>query len=203
MSDTIGALLKQASLDEDNSSVSSARREFKDSEEAESFFSRVKRGLLAIPLWNENATLSKFELFDDGGRPNSNGTLYEGAFLRISLTGSGKDDWVRVEKIFDTEQEVVITVRPTYDPTADNPDPKTTSHFFTAESTNNFCANIMGKTVNAYVIGLNEKQNTAETDSMLEAARNVAAANIGSYLGIQKGEWTTFCENFLFPDRRS
>ena len=104
-----------------------------------------------------------------------------------------------IEKVFDTPQEIVITVRPTYDPTAEDPGPKTTSHFFTAESTNNFSANIKGKTVNAYVIGLNEKQNTAETDSMLEAARNVAAANIGSYLGIQKGEWTTFCKTSCFP----
>ena len=203
MSDKIDALLKQASLDEDNSSVSSATREFEIPENAESFFPGVKRDLLAIPLWNKNATLSKFELFDDGGHPNSSGTVYEGAFLRISLTGSGKDDWVRIEQVLDTPQEIVITVRPTYDPTAEDPNPKTTSHFFTAESTNNFCANIKGKTVNAYVIGLNEKQNTAETDSMLEAARNVAAANIGSYLGIQKGEWTTFCKKFLIPEERS
>jgi hypothetical protein len=48
-----------------------------------------------------------------------------------------------------------------------------------------------------YVIGLNEKANVEESGNPAEAARNVAAANLGYYLGLQKAMWTEFCKNFL------
>jgi hypothetical protein len=51
--------------------------------------------------------------------------------------------------------------------------------------------------VSFYVIGLSEKTNTDETESLVGKARNVAVANIGSYFGIQTGEWKTFCKNLL------
>jgi hypothetical protein len=54
-----------------------------------------------------------------------------------------------------------------------------------------------GKTVAFYVIGLNEKQNTKFTDSVIESARNAAIANIGYYSGVQKFVWKQFASNFL------
>jgi hypothetical protein len=48
-----------------------------------------------------------------------------------------------------------------------------------------------------YVIGLNEITNTEKTGGLLESARNLATANLGHYLGVQKAAWTKFCENFL------
>ena len=38
--------------------------------------------------------------------------------------------------------------------------------------------------------------NTAEAKNALEAARN-AAVNLGSYLGVQRGEWEKFCHHLL------
>jgi hypothetical protein len=51
--------------------------------------------------------------------------------------------------------------------------------------------------VSFYVIGLSEKTNTDETESFIEKARNVAVSKGGPYFGIQKGEWKTFCANFV------
>jgi hypothetical protein len=47
-----------------------------------------------------------------------------------------------------------------------------------------------------YVIGLNEKANSTETDGALETVRNIAV-NLATYLGMQKSEWEKFCHHFL------
>ena len=196
MSGKIQNLLQQASQEPNTSSVSSAKRNFTDEEQARSVFLEVKEKLLNLDNWNKNSGLSSFEIFDENGDVQADKTIRPGGFERITLPGTGKNDWVRVIDIYNDENETVITVKPTYDPTDGNPDKKSVSHFFTDEATNNFCLQKDDKSVTMYVIGLNEKQNSGETDSMVETVRNVAVANLGSYLGIQKSEWTTFCENF-------
>ena len=195
-------LLEQAKRNENESSVSSAKRQLPDAGEAQRFFLDRKTALLNIQEWDENSALSSFKLFTEDGRESSNKTIIKDAFLRISLPGSGKDDWVRVVDIYESDDEFVITVRPTYDPTVENSEKNVTSHFFTSESANNFCLLRDDKSVSIYVIGLNERQNTTETSNPLETVRNVATANLGSYLGVQKLEWTTYCKNFLNPEER-
>jgi hypothetical protein len=192
-------LLKLAN-DNPDSSISSAKRVFPDRKAAQDFFSLLKSRLLKIDEWNKNSNLSSYRLFDENGNPLDDQLLAEGVFNRISLKGSGKYDWVRIVEIYETAEEMVITVSPTYDPTDENIDKSVTSHFFTSDANNNFCALLHESAINFYVIGLNEKQNTAETNNPLEAARNIAAANLGTYLGIQKGEWESFGNNFLNPE---
>lgn len=116
--------------------------------------------------------------------------------MRILLKGSGKYDWVKIISIDEATDEFIITVKPTFDPTADEPDKTVISHFFTDESTNNFCLSRNGGKISFYVIGLNEKQNTSETKNTLETVRNVAV-NAAAYVGIQEGEWEKFCHSFL------
>jgi hypothetical protein len=200
MTDRIDHLLAAADQNESESSVSFDRREFPDADGARSFFSGAKAALADIRKWNEYATLSGFELFGDDGNGREGGNILEGDFIRISLAGSGKDDWVRVIEIYESDSEFIVVVKPTFDPTDKSPDRAATSHFFTSEAVNNFCLAMNGQSVFSYIIGLNEKQNTSETGGVLETVRNVATANLGSYLGIQKGEWTAFCKNLLFPD---
>ena len=197
MSGKIQNLLQTASQQPNTSSVSSAKRIFTTEEQGRKVFLQVKEKLLDINEWNKNSGITSFEIFDENGNVRADKTIREGGFERISLKGSGKYDWVRVIDIYDGEDVFVITVKPTYDPTEKNSDEKTISHFFTDEATNNFCLQRDEKSVALYVIGLNEKQNVSETDNMVESVRNAAVANVGSYLGIQKGEWTTFCKNFL------
>ena len=202
MSDRIQNLLRQASQEPNTSSVSFAKRSFSDEEQARAVFLEVKEKLLNLENWNKKAGLSSYELFDETGKVKTDKTLQIGAFNRISLKGSGKYDWVKIIDIYEDNDEFVITVKPTYDPTEDNPDKNVVSHFFTDEATNNFCLQNDDKSVALYVIGLNEKQNASETGNMIETVRNVAVANMGSYLGIQKSEWTTFCENFLSSENK-
>ena len=95
---------------------------------------------------------------------------------------------------------MVVTVRPTYDPTDAPVDKSVVSHFFADSATNNFCTLLRGNTVGAYVIGIGERQNTSDTSGMLESVRNAAVANIGPYLGIQSAEWTKFCNSLLADD---
>lgn len=196
MSGKIQGMLNQAKANENESSLSSAEETFSDSLEAERIFSVLKTKLQNIGEWNDHAMLSSYELYNKDGTAQETETLSVGSFIRILLRGSGKYDWVRIIDMHEVTDEFVITVKPTFDPTEENPDPAVVSHFFTDAATNNFCLSNKNKIVSFYVIGLNEKQNTSETDNALQTIRNVAV-NLGSYLGIQTSEWEKFCHGFL------
>ena len=192
------SLIERArSLPADESSLNYAVRKYATDAEAQDAFERVKRSLRDAHEWNRTAGLSSYELFDPSGRQITSPVLIDGQFIKITLTGSGKADWVRVEGILDTRNELIITVKPTYDPTVTPRQTCDISHFFTAEARNNFCALHDGLSVAVYVIGLHEKLNSGHTSGMLETARNMAVANLGYYLGVQKAEWKKFCSSML------
>jgi hypothetical protein len=184
-------------LPADEFSINYAEREFADATTADSFLSDLKRRLVDLSHWNENSGMSSYKLFGSDGRPDNDGGLKPGFFVEITLHGTGKSDWVRVEDIYESPDELVITVKPTYDPTDEPPQTGTISHFFTSDATNNFCALREGTRTMLYVIGLNERLNSGHTSGMIETVRNTAVANIGYYLGIQKAEWKKFCESFF------
>ncbi|CAN5279725.1 hypothetical protein BH20ACI1_BH20ACI1_10280 [soil metagenome] len=196
MSDKTNNLLKQAKQNESESSISSADKSFENGEKAVKVFSTLKTKILDISEWNAHSLMSSYELFDENGRGIDDKKFNVGAFIRISLKGSHKYDWIRIIDIYDAPDEFIITIKPTFDPTAENIDKSVISHFFTDESTNNFCLLKKDEKVVFYVIGLNEKQNTRETESTLETIRNVAV-NVAIYLGMQKTEWEKFCHHFL------
>jgi hypothetical protein len=196
MNSKIDELKKQADQNRNESSFSSAERNFANANEAARVFSILKTKLQNIEEWNDHGLLSSFRLFDENGNALKNEPLPRGAFIQISLKGSGKYDWVRVTDIYEAADEFIITVKPTFDPTEENPDKSVVSHFFTDEATNNFCVLRKNSAVELCVIGLNEKQNTGETKNALETVRNVAV-NLGTYLGVQKTEWEKFCNDFL------
>lgn len=202
MSDKIECLLRKAEAQEqssspEQSSVTSAGRNFLTNEEAEAAFSRLEEKLFRIKNWNDASGASSYELFDANGDNRLDNAMTIGDFIRISLKGALKYDWVKIIEIYRSSNEIVLTVQPTFNPTEDNTNESVTSHFFNDQATNNFCLEKTDKSLKFYVIGLNEKTNTLETKGLLETIRNLATANIGSYLGIQKGEWKTFCEQFL------
>lgn len=201
MNDKTDNLLNQARQNENESSISCAEKEFDDDTAAARVFSILKTKILKVAEWNEHSLMSSYALFDKNGGEIDDAAISVGVFIRIHLKASGKYDWVRVIEVLDAPNEFVITVKPTYDPTAENVDKSVVSHFFTDESTNNFCLLKKNNTTAFYVIGLNEKQNTGETGNVAQTLRNVAV-NFGSYLGIQKGEWEKFCHNFLAATRK-
>jgi len=195
---TEGVLKTAESLPTGESSINFAERSFSTEVEARNFFLELKRKLLNISHWNHRSGLSSYELFDSSGQAINDQAIKPASFIKITLAGSGKSDWVRVEDIRDENDELVITVRPSYDPTGQPQQTGKISHFFWNEATNNFCAIQSGEKVSLYVIGLNEKLNSDHTSGMVETVRNTAVANMGYYLGIQKSEWTKFCKSFLF-----
>jgi len=180
----------------DDSSIVKATRVFSTATEAEKEFSFLHKRLFHIEHWNTFSEISSFELFDADGNSQPEKLAAVGDFIKVTLPGSGKDDWVKITDIDETPDEVVLTVQPSHDPT-DEENKKTTSHFFTGDSTNNFCLQKKDAKINFYVIGLNEKTNTEETSGVIETVRNLATANLGCLLGIQTAQWKTFCENFL------
>jgi hypothetical protein len=188
------------SLPKDEYSVNSASREFGTEDEAKSYFLGLKQRARDLEEWSKSSGLSSYAQFDESGKKLSSEIIEQDRFLRITLAGAGKSDWVRVKRIYEGEDEVVITVKPTFDPTEFPQKTGEISHFFGAVARNNFCFLRNGKAVSVYVIGLNEKPNTDHTAGLIESARNAAVANLGYYLGIQKAEWKRFCESFLKDD---
>jgi hypothetical protein len=184
-------------LPEDEFSINSAEREFPNAAEAIRYLEDLKVRFRDISHWNANSHISSYALYDQYGKPASGPTIERDQFMEISLHGTGKSDWVRIEYILDSPDEIVITVKPTYDPTEMPPQTDKTSHFFTARARNNFCAFREDNHVMLYVIGLHETLNSGHTSGIVETARNAALANLGYYLGIQKAVWSAFCKSFL------
>src|SRR4051812_35710283 len=116
---TEGLIAETADLPEDEFSINKAERSFPNDAGARRFFQGLKVRLLDLSEWNKNSGLSTYELFDSSGKPTVEQKLRIGAFLRITLHGSGKSDWVEVKDIFDSDDELLITVSPTYDPTGE------------------------------------------------------------------------------------
>lgn len=206
MNSKIENLLKQAAVQADStangaSSVTSASRVFLTSDEAERAFQIYRKNLFSIENWNKASEISGFVQFDENGKEQMQKPIAVGSMIKISLPGSGKDDWVKVVEIHETSEEFVITLQPWFDPT-DAENKIHTSHFFVDTSTNNFCLQRKNKKINFHVIGLGERTNTEDTGGLLETVRNLAASNVGYYLGIQKTQWKTFCEDFLAIEKQ-
>lgn len=182
---------------EEKTSIASANRSFENESEAEKAFRHFREKLLRVDRWNYSSGVSSFALYGESGVKAPDRPAAVGDFVYIKLPGTGKEDWVKIIDIHEASNEKILTVQPTYDPTDESADKSVTSHFFTDDSTNNFCLQLSNNNVNMYVIGLNEISNTEQTNSVIESARNLAVANLGHFLGVQKAEWTTFCENFL------
>jgi hypothetical protein len=198
-SGNIESLLERANASPDNdTSVVVAERTFLKAEECALFFATVKANLFRIEEWNKNST-SDYELFDESGNVVDSGRITVGTFVRITVTGTGKHDWVKVVEILDDGDEVVLKVKPSIDPTK-RPGDGSISHFFGPEAENNFCIARRDEAISFYVIGLNEIQNTEFSDGVVESARNAAVANIGYYTGLQSAVWKQFSSNFLQTD---
>ncbi len=201
MNNKIQNLLEQAAAQAESpsaevSSVTNATRNCSTEIEIENVFQQLKQKLFHIEQWNAESNLSSFALFDENGSAQTEKIAAVGDFVRITLPSPGKDDWVKIVEIYETADEIVLTIQPSHNPT-DEENQSTTSHFFTADSTNNFCLQKQGSKINFYVIGLSEKSNTEDTSGIIETVRNFATANIGHFLGVQKAQWQNFCDNFV------
>lgn len=198
-------LLEQAARDNDSStggasSVSRATRAYPNEAAADKAFTRFHNKLFRVKRWNDCSDISSFALFDKNGDSQPEKKAAAGDYIKITLPGSGKADWVEISKINEMPDEVILIIRPSRDPT-DWENAAVVSHFFDADSTNNFCLQKNKAAINFYVIGLREKTNTQSTGGIVETARNFMTANIGYYFGIQAAQWQIFCDNFLETEK--
>lgn len=188
----------------ESSSKASAKREFTSVSEAEINFEKLKDKLFYVESWNEYSGVTSFGFFDENGKHRPDKKAETGDYIKVTLPGTGKPDWVKIVEIHEAPDEVLITVQPSKDPTSENPGENTLSHFFTDDSRNSFCLERTDKFLKCYVIGIHEKTNTENTSGILETARNFATSNLGHYLGVQHLEWTVFCRNLLdIPENES
>jgi hypothetical protein len=200
----IEKLLAQAKSDtEEKTSISEAECELADSVAAERVYRHLCEKLFRIDLWNNESGAMGFTLLNINGEETPEKTADVGDFIRISLPGTGKYDWVKITSVDENPTETILTVQPTFDPTENSANKSITSHFFTDASTNNFCLRLDDKKIKMYVIGLNEETNTDDASNFIESARNLATANLGHYLGFQKAAWMTFCSNFLKNEKET
>lgn len=189
-------LLKKANENKDESSIAAAEKTFAGEDEAVRVFGVLQQMMSSVVEWNAHSMMTAFELFDARGARQERQNFKVGDFIKISLKGALKDDWIEIVNIHEAAHEFVLTVKPTFDPTAEKRDETVISHFFTDEARNNFCVLCKNKKVGVYVIGLREKMNTEETGGALEVVHN-AFVNLGSYLGMQTSEWEKFCHHLL------
>ena len=136
-------------------------------------------------------------MFDKNGDISERQTAVVGDVIRLSKLGSGRTDWVKIIEIIDEPGEAILTVKPSYDPTEKGPKGETNSYFFASDSTNSFCLEKTDAIVSFYVIGRSEGANPNKTGTFIQKARKLAVSKVAAYFEIQKGEWKTFCANFL------
>src|SRR5688500_5161630 len=104
----IESLIKAAKSTTDNdSSINVAKRHFTEIERAIKLFSDVRQRMFRIEEWRRNSSLSDYDLFDENGELINSEPINVGRFIRLSLYGAGKYDWVRVMKIVDEPEEFV------------------------------------------------------------------------------------------------
>ena len=116
--DLLEAAERQAERDApEKSSVSHAARKFANPSDAEKNFNRLKEKLFRIESWNNESLATSFELFDGDGNTRRDQSAKVGDFMKTTLPGSGKDDWVKIIDIHEAPEEIVLTVKPSFDPT--------------------------------------------------------------------------------------
>ncbi len=84
------ALAEKHSSGTGESSITSASRAFLETHDADDFFNKLRPELFRVREWNEKATLTSFELFDEKGDISERENAVVGDFIRLSMAGTGK-----------------------------------------------------------------------------------------------------------------
>lgn len=176
--------------------------ELTTTEEAKTFYQKVKKRLLEVNRWYHWAgkLTADFKLTDRDGNEVDRSAEKEDHF-RIDIPGPGSStgdgyDWVQVEEIEETqkgdEQTIALRVRPATNPNNDNKD---VAHFFSEEATSCFMVKRENNKVTAAVYGRNEKPNT-HTETFTDKARNTAIAT-GAITGFSKIQWKSLVNGLV------
>ena len=173
-------------------------KELDSEKEAGAFLRVVIRRLLDVNHWHQlgGKASASFQLTNDTGM-NLERSAAPGDLFRINIPAPGNasgdgDDWVRIESIEETDDGVVMQVRPCPNPMNTDAD---IAHFFSDAATSSFVAKREGKKVIAGVYGRNEKPNT-DTSSITDKIRNTAVA-LGAISGLSKLQWKSLTAGLM------
>ena len=183
-------------------SDNAASREMPDRSSASTLYSEAKKRLLLVDEWKNFAGFegAVFTLHDENGM-NVTRQAQKGDYIRIDIPGPGTKagkgyDWVRVidmeEKKEDHADTLLMTVKPTDDPTSENPE---TAHFFDKAATSTFVVKRNSNCVETSVHGRNEKPNN-DTSRTIDNIRNSVIAT-GAFGGFADIQWQSLTKGLL------
>jgi len=171
------------------------KKECPSEESAKETFQAAKERLFNPNSWRDlgpGMLAANFEVISKDSKKPKEGAPAEGDFLRIKLPDPGPPVWVRIEEIKDTPDLARVVVRPSENPTDNNPG--TIIHLFGEETTNVFELKREGKTVSGSVSGKDETPNF--TGNILQNA--FAGARLaGAWMGAKKPQWTSFTHKLV------
>ena len=169
-----------------------------DEAEASELYTEAKNRLLKISEWHHYSGdgTADFNLTDTEGQLVSRLAQVSDHF-KIDIPGPGSVtgdgfDWVKIEKIEESDDQTVVQVRPATNPT--NQD-SAIAHFFTDEASSTFIVKKVSLRILAEVHGRNEEANTKE-NSFIDKARNVLVAT-GAKLGLSEFQWKSLTKGLL------
>lgn len=162
---------------------------------AQETFQAARERLFNPNSWQElgpGMMAAKFELISKDTNKPKEGAPAEGDFLSIKLPDPGPPVWVQIEEIKDAPDQARVVVRPSENPTKNNPG--TIIHLFGEETTNVFEIKREGKTVSGSVSGHDEVPNM--TGNLLQNA--FAGARLaGAWMGAKKPQWNSFTHKLV------
>ncbi len=175
---------------------------FNSAAEAAMGYERIKEKLLQVYDWYQIAKLpmATFLLIDESGNEVTR-KAKEGDYVRIDVPGPGTQtgggyDWVKVEKIEESDEDdremLSITLRPTSNPTNTDAD---IAHFFKEMATSTLLVSLSSKEVVAAYHGRNEVINT-DTDKLLDKVRNFLVGT-GAKIGFSFPQWKSLIEGLV------
>lgn len=181
------------------------KERFDTREAAVEFFQTVKRRLQDVGRWHElsGPGSAQFAICSAGGQ-QKNGLPAPGDYFRIMLPAPGSTagegyDWVRIEAVDEQPdpdrdyERFALRVRPAENPCNDEAD---VAHFFSDDATSTFMVERQGVTVTASVHGRNEKPNMAQTNRLIDKARNALVA-LPAVSGLAKLQWNRLVEGWM------
>jgi hypothetical protein len=158
-------------------------RTFGTEAEAQAAQDRASAAMLDVNAWGgtlANKPPQKFELYDAAGH-KVNRPAQQGDYVKITPvvapgdTGAPVSNWVQVETASVSASRTEVVVRPSKDPTGQDPSP--IAHTFDSRATNTFSVERTGNTVTSRVHGEHEYANDgAESGGTINAVRNRGAA---------------------------
>ena len=161
-------------------------------------FERAKQRLLHVNEWEKlcGAGSANFQLTDALGKDVERPAQVQDHF-KIDIPGPGTVtgqgyDWVRIEHIEETDDSLLMRVRPATNPRNEAGD---VAHFFSEEATSNFIVKRTTNTVEAAVYGRNELPNT-HAEKGVDKARNTMVA-LSAMAGISKIQWKSLVKGLL------